>query len=149
MTAKKQSGQKELENLLKRVQADFDNYRKRLEQEKTQITQFANANLITELLPVLDNFKRALAHRSLGEGGAVDSWLTGINAVEKQLEDILGKQGLKAIEVVIGDQFDPTLHEALVHQPSPGHQPNSIVKIVEHGYQLNGKVLRPAKVVVA
>lgn len=152
MTTKKQLSKPELENLLKRLQADFDNYRKRVEQEKIQITQFANAKLLLDILPVVDNFRRALAHRSppqADEGGAEDQWTQGIRAIERQLEETLTRHGLQVIEVTIGDQFNPALHEAVAHQPSPDHQVNSIIKIVENGYQLSGKVLRPAKVVVA
>ncbi|MBI3261345.1 nucleotide exchange factor GrpE [Candidatus Berkelbacteria bacterium] len=149
MTAKKQLSKTELENLLKHLQADFDNYRKRIEQEKIQIIQSANANLLLDIMPVVDNFRRGLAHRSLGEGGAEDPWTQGIKAIEKQLEDTLEKHGLQVIEVKIGEQFNPALQEAIAHQPTPDHKPNSIVKIVENGYQLSGKVLRPAKVVVA
>lgn len=141
----------ELENLLKRVQADFENYRKRMEQEKIQITQFANANLLLAILPVVDNFRRALAHRSpdVRRDGAQDSWTQGIKAIEQQLEDILSRHGLQVIEVTIGDQFNPALHEAVAHQPSGDQKPNEIIKIIENGYQLNGKILRPTKVVVA
>lgn len=144
MTAKKQPAKIELENLLKRLQADFDNYRKRVEQEKMQITQFANANLLLDILPVVDNFRRALDHHN-----TQDSWSQGVKAIERQLEEALTRHGLQVIEVTIGDQFNPALHEAIAHQPSNDHQPNSIIKIAEHGYQLGGTVLRPAKVVVA
>lgn len=150
----------ELENLLKRLQADFDNYRKRMEQEKVHTIQSANAKLLLDILPVVDNFRRAITHRPVprspggevensSEGGGQDNWSQGIQAIERQLEDILQKHGLQAIEVTVGDEFNPTLHEAIAHQPSGDHQPNSIIKIVENGYQLSGKVLRPAKVVVS
>lgn len=140
---------KELENLLKRLQADFDNYRKRVEQEHSEIRKSANADLILSLLGVLDNFKRALAHRSLGEGGADDSWTIGIKAIEKQFEDVLNQTGLETIEVKPGDAVNLQIHEIISQESTQGIPEGTIARELTPGYRLNGKVLRPAKVVVA
>jgi len=142
MTEKKQLTKKELEDLLKRVQADFDNFRKRTEQERSQLIQSANANLILKLLPVLDNFRRAAEH------APAESWVQGIKAIERQLEEVMTNYGLKPIEVKPGDHFDPGSHEAVSRQPKTDQNADTVIKVVETGYQLNGKVLRPARVVV-
>lgn len=147
MTDKKQLTKKELEDLLKRVQADFENYRKRVEQDEQTIRQFANANLLIDLLPVLDNFRRAAGH--LPENLKDDVWAKGVQAIERQLEEILRQHALTPIEVKPGDRFDANLHEAVSNE-AKGTLPHGIVKqVIEQGYLLSGKVLRPTKVVVS
>ena len=135
---------RELENLLKRVQADFDNYRKRVEQERLEIKKSANADLILSLLPVLDNFKRAAEHAPTD-----DQWSTGIKAIERQFEEILNQQGLSIIEVKPGDTVNPNHHEIVSQEKTQKYEQGSIVQVVAPGYVLNAKILRPAKVVVA
>lgn len=147
MTDKKQLTKKELEDLLKRVQADFDNYRKRIEQNKQTIRQFANANLILDFLPVLDNFRRAAGH--LPENLKDDSWAKGVQAIERQFEEILRGNGLTPIEVKPGDQFNANLHEAVSAEHKESGKLGTVSEVLEQGYLLSGKVLRPAKVVVS
>jgi len=154
MTAKKQPGptptsgpaKTELENLLKRVQADFDNFRKRTEKERTEIIKFANAHLITGLLPVLDNFKRASQH--VPQELHSNTWVTGIQAIERQFEDILSQVGLTIIAPNTDDSFDPTHHEA-VAQRGMQESTGKIKKTVIPGYKLHNTVLKPAKVEVS
>lgn len=132
----------ELKKLTQRVQADFDNYRKRVEQEREQVKKSANADLILAILPVLDNFKRASAH------APGDVWSQGIKAIEHHLQETLKQYGLAEIEVKPGDQVDPVRHEVVGQEK--GDQPEGmIIRVIESGYRLNGTVLRPAKVVVA
>src|SRR3990167_11136568 len=127
---------KELINALQHERADFENFRKRTENEKTDIFKFANENLILELLPILDNFKRSLEHTKHLDGTPHQE---GLKLIEKQLEDILAQNGLEKIEVKKGDAFDPAICEAV------SGTGDIIAKIVLVGYRLNGKIIRPAK----
>ncbi len=134
------------ENLLKRLQADFDNYRKRTEKERTEIIQFANAHLITEFLPVLDNFKRAAQH--IPENLKDDSWIKGMQAIERQFEEILSQLGLTVITPKTGDFFDPIHHEAVVQQGKK-ESTGKITRTVVPGYKLHNTILKPAKVEIS
>jgi molecular chaperone GrpE len=123
---------------LKRLQAEFDNYRKRMMREQTEIAGRAGARVIERLLPVLDNFERALAH----------SDDDGIMLLHKDLISVLGGEGLRAIDAE-GQAFDPNLHEAVESHEAEDVEEPTVVKVYRTGYELNGKVLRPAMVVVA
>ncbi|MBI3495571.1 nucleotide exchange factor GrpE [Candidatus Berkelbacteria bacterium] len=146
MAEKKQSKIQELEYLLKRVQADFDNYRKRTEEEKQQFMQFANANFLLDMLPVIDNFKRAAEH--VPDHLKDDNWAKGMRAIERQLEDILQQNGLEEIAVKPGDEFDPTKHEVISQEQKEGSISGTISKVIASGYLVGGRVLRPARVIV-
>lgn len=130
-----------------RTQADFDNFRKRSEEQKKNLIQFATVDLIQDILPVLDNFQRSNQH--MPEELKNDSWARGMQFVEKQLEDILTSHGLMQMEIKVGDKFDPAKHEAIICDKCQGFKPDQITEVVENGYLLNSKVLRPAKVKVA
>ena len=135
----------ELEGQLVRVAADFDNFRRRTEEEKKQLIGLAQAKTLLELTPVLDNFRRATEHLPTELQG--NSWVTGVLYVEKQLEQIFEQFGIQKIKTV-GEAFDPTRHEAISAEMSD--QPaNTIIAEVEGGYTLNGVVLKPAKVKVS
>lgn len=136
----------ELETQLKRVAADFDNFRKRTEEEKRDLFKLAQANTLLELAPVMDNFRRATQH--LPEHLANDNWVTGVLYIEKQLEQIFEQFGVTKIET-IGKKFDPRLHEALSTEANNEIPANHIMAEFESGYQLNGTVLKPAKVKVS
>jgi molecular chaperone GrpE len=124
---------------LRRLQAEFDNYRKRVVREQTAMASRASARLVERLLPVLDNFEAALAH---GEGGP------GAEMVYKQLKGALEEEGLEEIPAQ-GVPFDPTLHEAFeAHEDAEVEEPMS-VKVLRRGYRIKGKVLRHAMVSVA
>ena len=129
----------ELTNALQRERADFVNFRKRTENEKTDIFKFANENLILELLTVLDNFERSLEHTKHLDGTPHQE---GLKLIEKQLEDILKNNGLEKIEVKKGDVFDPNLHEAV------SGTGDIIAEIVLVGCRLNDKIIRAVKVVL-
>ncbi len=150
--AKKQSKQpfqeriEELEAQLKRVAADFDNFRKRTEEEKKQTFQLAQATTLLELTPVLDNFRRATEH--LPEHLKNENWVTGVLYVEKQLEQIFNDLGVTKIKTV-GEVFNPQLHEAVSTEPSDTMDEHSIITELEAGYMQNGTVLKPAKVKVS
>ncbi len=125
---------------LRRLKAEFENSRKRQERELTQIRERASEKLIAELLPVLDNLDRALESDGDIRGG--------VQATREQLADILGREGL-VIVASDGQHFDPNVHEAVMGQPSEEHEEGTILQTFERGYVLNGKSIRPAKVVVA
>lgn len=134
----------DLEDFVRRLQADFDNYRKRVDQERDQIKKSANADLILSLLPVLDNFKRAADHAPTN-----DNWTQGVKAIEKQFEEVLSQAGLEPIKINPGEHVDTTKHEVVASEKNDQHQKDTIIREVATGYVLNGRVLRPTKVVVA
>ena len=136
---------KELTNDLKRMTADFANYRKRNEAERTEFAKFAKADLISKILDVLDGFDRALA--TIPEELKGTPWVEGMWLLERKLRAILEVEGLKPVDS-IGSQFDPYQHEAVAHIPSD--QPEGTV-IAEHqkAYRLHEKLIRPALVTVS
>ncbi len=125
---------------LRRLKAEFENSRKRQERELTQIRERASENLVTELLPVLDNLDRALDSEGDIRGG--------VQATREQLAEILEREGLSLV-ASDGQHFDPNVHEAVMGQPTEEHEEGTILQTFERGYVLNGKSIRPAKVVVA
>jgi molecular chaperone GrpE len=135
----------ELEQQLKRVAADFDNYRKRTETEKKLSFQLAQAQTLLELAPVLDNFRRATIH--LPDNLKDDKWVTGVLYIEKQLEQIFSEFGVEKIKTV-GEMFNPAIHEAVSHEANDQPE-NTIIAEIESGYTLQGQVLKPAKVKVS
>ena len=129
-----------------RTQADFENFRKRTEQQKLDLLKYANEEMILEILPVLDNFRRSTEH--IPNEIKDNNWVQGMKLVEKQLEDILVQSGLKKIEVKIGDVFDPNLHEAITCEKSDQYDEDKIIEIIQDGYTLNDKVVRHTQVKV-
>jgi len=126
-----------------RMVADFDNYRKRTDREKSDFFKYALANLLRDLLPVLDNFDRALDHA--GEG---DDFHKGVLLIYKQLYDTLTKHGLKPIDQA-HVPFDPQIHEAVVREENASVPSHTVVEILQKGYFLHDRLLRPAMVKVA
>ena len=131
---------------LQRLKAEFDNFRKRMLREQSDFLKLAAQEVIGTLLPVLDNFERALAHEIHGD--QIEEYKGGMQMVHKQLEEALSKEGLKSIEPV-GEPFDPTKHEALMTIKSDEYPEGTVVKVIEKGYLLKDRVIRPAKVAVA
>jgi molecular chaperone GrpE len=125
-----------------RAQADYINYKRRSEQEKEEISQFANSILVLNLLPILDDWERALA--SIPEDQASLSWVEGVRLIERKLRGILEAQGLSPIEAV-GEPFDPHLHEAVRRDKG---EEGAIIEEVQKGYKFYDRVIRPSKVVV-
>ena len=125
---------------LRRLKAEFENARKRQERERARILETASERLVLELLPVLDNLDRALEV----EGDIRE----GVRATRDGLADALGREGLLPV-ASDGQPFDPIVHEAVMGQPSEDHEEGTILQTFEKGYLLNGKPIRPAKVVVA
>lgn len=155
-TAAADSVQAELEALRKQVeeqqerymraQADFDNFRRRTRQEKEEFAKYASSKLVEQLLPVLDNFERALA--SSKESRDFDSLLKGIEMTFRQLDQSLEQEGLKRMEAV-GQPFNPEFHQAIQQVESDEHEEGVVVEEVMKGYLYKDKVIRPAMVKVS
>ncbi len=137
-----------LKDEILRLKAEFQNFQKRMQTEKADSAKFANGELIMNLLPVLDNFKRAAQHAPKTDDKTISNWEVGIQAIARQFEDILQGFGVIEIETVPGQAFDPRLHEAISHEKSE-HENDTIAQIVETGYMYKDKVLRPAKVKIS
>jgi molecular chaperone GrpE len=134
---------RELRDKVLRTLADFENFRKRSEREKADFFRYALAGALRELLPVLDNFERAFSH-----AGEEDDFHKGVILIYKQLSDVLQKYGLRVIEEV-GVSFDPNLHEAVVRDENPSIPSHTVVEILQKGYFLHDRLLRPAMVKVS
>jgi molecular chaperone GrpE len=129
-----------------RTQADFANYKKRVERDRQQVQQNATANVVRRYLEILDDIERALANQPQESDGAV--WADGIDLVYRKWLNALEADDVKPME--IGDQhFDPTLHEAISQEESDEHKSGEIIEVVQTGYLIGDRVLRPAKVRVA
>ncbi|MFZ0414407.1 MAG: nucleotide exchange factor GrpE [Candidatus Acidiferrales bacterium] len=135
----------DLKNTLVRLQADFDNYRKRIERERHQERHRGAETVIEHLLPILDGFDRAIAsHRD----AAHDEFRKGVQLIRKQLFDVLAKQGLEKIDTQ-GKAFDPHFHHAIEHVKTTEKPDGAVLEELQAGYVFHGKVLRPAMVRVA
>jgi molecular chaperone GrpE len=131
---------------LRRLKAEFDNYRKRVQRDNEELRLRAAETVVESLLPVMDNLSRALeAGDKHGEG----QLLAGLGLVGDQLRGTLAGHGLEEIAVEPGTSFDPEYHEAIMAQASAEHPEGTVTQVLERGYLLHGKLLRPAKVIVA
>ncbi len=130
-----------------RSQADFVNFRNRTSQEKAELISTANADLIEQIIPVLDNFERALNHKPKELEN--NEYLKGLEYTKIQLEQILNSYGLVKITTNPGDEFDPVLHEAIAAEKDDKFTSNQIIEVVQNGYKLGTKILRPTQVKVA
>lgn len=129
-----------------RAQADFDNFRRRTQKEKEELAQYATSKLVTELLPVLDNFERALLTAPANTDN--DAYAKGVNMIFRQLEGVLKSEGLTAMETV-GQPFNPEYHQAIMQVESEEYEEGIVTEEVQKGYLLKDKVLRPAMVKVS
>lgn len=132
--------------ILMRRQAEFENARKRIERERQEFIKFANDEIISKLLPVLDNFRRALDNSH--QGHSVNDVLSGIRLIDKQFEDVLKEFGLTSIEAK-GKKFDPHYHEAALHEETDEFEEGTVMEEFQRGYLLNGRLLKPTVVKVA
>ena len=131
-------------DLLLRTAAEFDNFKKRTERERAGVAEFAKANVIKELLPILDNIDRA----SIMEDKTSADYIKGIELIVKQFEGLGDKLGIKQVAQV-GDTFDPNLHEAVMHIEDETLGENVIVEVLQKGFKIGDTVIRPAMVKVA
>ncbi len=129
-----------------RAMADYRNLQRETESQKTAWAQFAAADLVTQLLPVLNNFSAAISH--VPSEQQKEPWVIGIFHIQRQLLDILKAAGVEPIATV-GQPFNPEMHEAVGQQPSDDVSEDVIITEVQPGYTLNGKVIAPAKVIVS
>ena len=125
-----------------RLMADFQNFRKRTEKEKADVYSFANEKIMTDLLTVLDNFERALGSECRDE-----AYAEGMKMIFKQLSDILTASGLEEIDAV-GQDFDPNFHHAVLTDNNEDFDSGKVTEVLQKGYKLNGKVIRPSMVKV-
>ena len=128
-----------------RLMAEFQNYKKRVAKEKSDIHSYANEKIVTELLEVLDNFERALAADNSTD---VEGYAQGMKLIFDQLLGVLTKSGLVEVKA-LGEEFDPNMHNAVMTTDSEEYDSNKVCSVLQKGYTLNGKVIRPSMVTVA
>jgi molecular chaperone GrpE len=135
----------ELYDRLLRATAEFDNYRKRTDRERRETAERGTASVLEEVLPVVDDFERALRVEA---GASAETYRTGLEIIYKQLQDVLARRGVTPIPTV-GTDFDPHVHQAVAYDESPGHRDGEVVEEMRRGYKLGERLLRPAMVRVA
>ncbi len=138
---------KAMDNEILRVKADADNFRKRLSREKEQQCTYATQALMEDIIPVIDNLELALGHGLKVE--ACKDLVQGVQMTLKIMQDTLGKHGLKQIDCSEGECFDPAWHEALAEEPRNDMESGLICQVMQKGYSLHDRVIRPAKVMVS
>ncbi len=129
-----------------RAMAEMENVRKRLVKEFDDKLKYSNQNLIAGLFPVMDNFETALDH--INPENPVESLKEGVELTLKQMREVLEKNGLEEIVLNVGDEFNPLFHEALMVEASDEYENNAVLMILQKGYKLHGRVVRPSKVKV-
>jgi len=142
---------KELKDALARRQADFENYRKRMERERSETYSRVVVDIAAKLLPVLDNLKRALETEASLEASESDEFrhfLSGVDLIYKQLNGVLDALGVKPV-LAEGEQFNPHLHEAVVTEPTDDYEPDTVMQEIVRGFRVGDKLIRPALVKVA
>ncbi len=130
---------------LLRKTAEFDNYRKRVERERREQAEYAAADVLSDLLPLVDDLERAL---QVDADTGTEAYRKGVELIHKQMLDLLRQRGVTAIEAV-GHEFDPHLHQAVTHEVAPGHPEGEVVEEFRRGYKLRDRLLRPSMVKVA
>jgi molecular chaperone GrpE len=143
--AELESAAAEAKDRYMRLAADFENFKKRARQEQLETIQHASAELISRLLPGLDDLHKALDHKPKGID---ESWVKGVELSVRKLEEALTAHGLEAIDAV-GTRFDPKLHEAVGHEESHDHPEDTVVSELRRGYRIRDRVVRPALVKLA
>ena len=131
-----------------RVRAEFENFKRRKEQEKEEFMKYANEKVILEILPALDSFDMAIAQADSTDNKDVKNVIVGFQYIHQQLTSALEKQGVTRIES-LGKEFDPKLHQAMGKEAVEGKEKDTVVKQLQAGYSLNGRVIRPAMVMLA
>ena len=133
----------DLQTKFLRLSADFQNYRRRVDKEKSDIYAYANEKIVLQLLEVMDNFERAMQ-----AADPEDKFSEGMSLIFKQLEDLLKKNNVEEIEA-LGKSFDPAYHNAVMTEAAEGAESGTITKVLQKGYTMNSKVIRPAMVAVS
>jgi molecular chaperone GrpE len=143
----------EFKDLLLRKTAEFDNYRRRNEKERRELSEYVNADLINDFLPLLDNLERALGSaadtKNAGDpAAALAAYRAGVELIRRQFVDLLKKKGVTPIEA-LGTDFDPHFHQAVTREASDAHRDGEVMEELQRGYKLGERLLRPAMVKVA
>jgi len=134
----------------KRAQADFENYKKDQEKRMIEFRKFANLDIVLQILPVIDNFESSLAH--IPEKEKDSAWVQGILHIKKQLEEVLKNSNVMEIETKIGDEFNPVVHEAVQDTKETNidtKKTNKIKQVLQKGYKIESRIIRPVKVIVS
>jgi molecular chaperone GrpE len=131
-----------------RLNADFENFRRRTLKEREEAYQFGHQALAKDLLPAVDNLERAIDAARKSGVGDLESLLQGLELVRRDLDSVLGKHGVTEVEA-LGQPFDPSVHEALAQLPDASVPPNTVVQVFQRGYRLRDRLLRPAQVLVS
>jgi len=131
-----------------RLLADFDNFRRRANKERQDVILFGHENLVKDLLSTVDNLDRAIEHAHQNDGGDLASLLQGVELVQRELYAVLAQHEVQVIDAA-GCDFDPTLHEAMAQVQDDSVPPNTVIEVLQKGYRLRDRLLRPARVVVA
>ena len=142
-TAEASKEEEDLKTQFLRLSADFQNFRRRSEAEKADIYAYANEKIVLQILEVIDNFERAMA-----AAAADDKFAEGMQLILKQLTDVLDKNNVKEIEA-LNKTFDPAFHNAVMTEAAEGTESGIVTKVLQKGYLLNSKVIRPAMVAVS
>lgn len=132
-----------LQDRLLRTAAEFDNYRKRMDRERRELAEYTAGEVVSDLLPIVDNLERALQAAS-----ADDPLRKGVELIHRQMLDLLRKRGVKPIEA-LGADFDPNFHQAVIHEESTEHREGEVMAELQRGYVVGERLLRPAMVKVA
>jgi molecular chaperone GrpE len=134
-----------LQDRLLRTAAEFDNYRKRMERERRELSEYTTGEILSEFLPIVDNFERALQAPT---GGDPDALRKGIELIYRQLLDLLKRRGIVPVEA-LGADFDPNFHQAVIHEASDQHREGEVMQELQRGYMLGDRLIRPSMVKVA
>jgi molecular chaperone GrpE len=137
----------ETKDRLIRLQADFENFRRRAQREREEAVRYGTQNLFKDLLTTVDNLDRAIDHARRGTGDA-DNLLQGVELVQKGLLGLMARHGVVEVEA-LGKPFDPAHHEAMAQTPNASVAPNTVLEVLQKGYKLRDRLLRPARVIVA
>jgi molecular chaperone GrpE len=138
----------ETKDRLIRLQADFENFRRRAQREREEAVRYGAQNLFKDLLTTVDNLERAIDHARKGGGADLENLLQGVELVQKGLLGLMARHGVTEIEA-LGKPFDPAHHEAMAQAPDASVAPNTVLEVLQKGYKLRDRLLRPARVIVA
>jgi molecular chaperone GrpE len=134
-----------LQDQLLRTAAEFKNYRARMDRERRELSEYATSEILHELLPIIDNFERALQAPA---GPEAEAFRKGIELIHKQMFDLLRKRGVTPLDA-LGADFDPNVHQAVIHEVSDDHREGEVMQELQRGYRIGDRLLRPAMVKVA
>ena len=138
----------ETKDRLIRLQADFENYRRRAQREREEAIRYGSQNLFKDLLTTVDNLERAIDHARMGGGADLENLLQGVELVQKGLVGLMSTHGVEEIDA-LGKPFDPAVHEAMAQAPDASQAPNTVLEVLQKGYKLRDRLLRPARVIIS